>query len=69
MRSDDFTKLELPGFRHVDSHTLEFDLGRDHDVNEVFALLNKADIHVKGMRNKSNRLEQLFLSRLKNSTV
>ncbi len=67
--SDDFSQLALPGFRHVDSHTLEFDLGRDHDVNEVFALLNKADIHVKGMRNKSNRLEQLFLSRLKNSTV
>ncbi len=69
MSSEDFARHALPGFRFVDSHTLEVDLGRDHDVNEVFALLNQADIHVKGMRNKSNRLEQLFLSRLKNSTV
>jgi len=30
----------------------------------VFAELDKQNIHVSSMRNKTNRLEELFLSRL-----
>lgn len=67
MSSKDFVQPALPGFRHVDSHTLEVDLARDQDVNDVFALLNQAGVLVKGIRSKSNRLEQLFLSRLKSA--
>jgi ABC-2 type transport system ATP-binding protein len=64
-----FAAAALARFRYIDGHTMEIDLGRDQDVNEIFAILNAANIQVKGMRSKSNRLEQLFLSRLKNSAT
>jgi len=69
LSSSAFSALELSHFRYMESHVLEMDLGRDHDVNEVFAELNRAGIQVKGVRTKSNRLEQLFLSRLKSSST
>ncbi|MGP1609170.1 MAG: ABC transporter ATP-binding protein [Burkholderiales bacterium] len=60
---------ELPGFdvRLVDETTLEVGLQRQQNLNDVFALLSAAQISVKSMRNKSNRLEQLFVSLLKDS--
>ena len=64
-----FAAPALARFRYIDAHTMEVDLGRDQDVNEIFAILNAANIQVKGMRSKSNRLEQLFLSRLKSSST
>jgi ABC-2 type transport system ATP-binding protein len=49
----------------VDETTLEVAIEKGQDLNEVFAQLSARDIHVKSMRNKSNRLEQLFVSLLK----
>ena len=46
----------------VDSQTLEVQVKKYETMNELFALLNQLDIEVLSMRNKSNRLEQLFLS-------
>ena len=68
LSESEFSTRGLARFRHVDTHTLEVDIGRDHDVNEAFSVLTQAGLQVKGMRNKSNRLEQLFLSRLKNAS-
>ncbi|WP_198266134.1 ABC transporter ATP-binding protein [sulfur-oxidizing endosymbiont of Gigantopelta aegis] len=44
-----------------DSMTLEVEIKKSEGVNLLFSLLNKNNIEVLSMRNKSNRLEQLFL--------
>ncbi|GGJ95553.1 ABC transporter ATP-binding protein [Luteimonas terricola] len=57
------TLPEIPGaeVRAVDAHTLDVDMPRAMDLNRVFAALDAAGIHVRSMRNKSNRLEELFV--------
>lgn len=48
--------------RVIDDHTLEVDVKKTHTINSVFTELNKQGIEVLSMRNKSNRLEELFVS-------
>ncbi len=57
---------DLPGFtvNMVDEHTLEVGLDRKQSLNEVFDQLSAQQVRIKSMRNKSNRLEQLFVSLL-----
>ena len=57
----------MPGYdvKLVDETTLEIAIEKGQDLNQVFALLSARGISVKSMRNKSNRLEQLFVSQLK----
>ncbi|MAY02517.1 MAG: ABC transporter [Gammaproteobacteria bacterium] len=59
----------LDGFDlvQIDNHSLEVTLDKNQDINEVFKLLDQQDIKIKSMRNKTNRLEQLFVSLLQNS--
>ncbi len=45
----------------TDAHTLDLDMPRAMDLNRVFAVLGEAGIRVRSMRNKSNRLEELFM--------
>ena len=40
---------------------LEVEKGPDRDLNELFVQLNAKDIKVVSMRNKANRLEELFI--------
>ncbi len=47
--------------RLIDETTLEVDVSKDQAINHVFAELSAHGIHVISMRNKSNRLEQLFM--------
>lgn len=53
----------INGFKHtfVDEQTLEVEVVRDQGINELFEQLTKQGIKVLSMRNKSNRLEELFL--------
>ncbi len=51
----------------LDDHTLEVILPREHAVNDLFSYLTKHDINVLSMRNKTNRLEQLFMDMLDKS--
>jgi len=53
----------LDGFRarRVDWHSLEVEIDKDQTLNEVFAVLSTRGIEVLSMRNKANRLEELFL--------
>jgi len=46
----------------IDGFTLEVVISKEHSLNYVFGCLNEQDIQVTSMRNKSNRLEELFLS-------
>jgi ABC-2 type transport system ATP-binding protein len=57
---------ELPAppgvsLRRLDDFTLEAELSRAHDLNALFAALSSGGITVKSMRNKTNRLEELFV--------
>jgi len=45
----------------VDNHTLELSVQKNHTLNDVFSLLSAQGIAISSMRNKSNRLEELFV--------
>jgi len=54
---------EIPGFRATlaDDHTLEVEVSKGQNLNEIFARLSAQGIEVNSMRNKVNRLEELFI--------
>ena len=47
--------------RVVDDTTLEVDVTRDQGINGMFAELSQLGIEVTSMRNKANRLEEIFM--------
>ncbi|WP_144211011.1 ABC transporter ATP-binding protein [Shewanella donghaensis] len=51
--------------RLVDGHTLEVDVAKENNLNDLFNQLSNADIEVLSMRNKANRLEELFVELVK----
>src|SRR5882672_9941668 len=53
----------LEGFKTTlpDDHTLEVEVSRGQSLNEIFARLSAQGIEVNSMRNKVNRLEELFI--------
>ena len=55
--------LSLPGYRVTapDETTLEVEVNKEQNLNEIFAALSAAGGEVVSMRNKSNRLEELFM--------
>ncbi|MEA3105494.1 MAG: type transport system ATP-binding protein [Gammaproteobacteria bacterium] len=54
---------DIPGFRATlaDDHTLEVEVSKGQNLNEIFARLSAQGIEVNSMRNKVNRLEELFV--------
>src|SRR5450631_4094580 len=54
---------DIPGFRAAlsDDHTLEVEVSKGQNLNEIFAQLSAKGIQVNSMRNKVNRLEELFI--------
>jgi ABC-2 type transport system ATP-binding protein len=56
-------KPELENFttRLTDEVTLEVDVAKQQDLNQVFAQLSQHNIQVISLRNKTNRLEELFV--------
>ena len=55
--------------RYVDEHTLEVDVTKDRSINELFHALSAKDLHVLSMRNKANRLEELFMRFVENNEL
>jgi ABC-2 type transport system ATP-binding protein len=53
----------LNGFSAVlsDEHTLEIEMAKTQSLNDIFAQLSAQGIAVTSMRNKVNRLEELFI--------
>jgi ABC-2 type transport system ATP-binding protein len=45
----------------TDDHTLEVEIAKEQNLNEVFAQLSALGIEVLSMRNKVNRLEEIFM--------
>ena len=54
---------ELPGYTvHMpDDHSLEIEVSKEQSLNDIFSRLSAAGIDVLSMRNKTNRLEELFM--------
>lgn len=54
---------EFSGFQTklIDNTTLEVEIPSSSSLNELFANLSNQNIYLKSMRNKANRLEELFL--------
>jgi ABC-2 type transport system ATP-binding protein len=57
------TPPQLSGFSAtlVDEHTLEIEMSKAQSLNDIFAQLSSQGITVNSMRNKVNRLEELFI--------
>ncbi|HHQ4901291.1 ABC transporter ATP-binding protein [Aeromonas veronii] len=55
---------EVPEFngRMQDERTLEVDLDKSQSLNSLFEQLSKQQVQVVSMRNKANRLEELFVN-------
>lgn len=55
--------LDIIGVRFnlIDAVTLEVTMDKAHTLNDLFQLLETQGIRVRSMRNKSNRLEELFV--------
>ena len=54
---------DLPGYALAlaEDGSLEVEVNKDQNLNDVFAALSAQGIEVVSMRNKSNRLEELFM--------
>ena len=48
----------------IDNTTIEVEVDRRNNINELFASLTSKNINVTSMKNKRNRLEELFLNLL-----
>ena len=59
--------LENISHQLIDNTTLEVEINRDDGLNHLFSLLSKQNIEVCSMKNKANRLEELFLSLVEKS--
>ncbi|WP_344800230.1 ABC transporter ATP-binding protein [Litoribacillus peritrichatus] len=59
-------EVELNGYgvRRIDDHTLEVVVTKDQTLNKLFEQLDRASVNVHSFRNKSNRLEETFVSML-----
>jgi ABC-2 type transport system ATP-binding protein len=54
---------DLPGYAvaMADDGSLEVEVKKDQNLNDIFAALSARGIEIVSMRNKANRLEELFL--------
>jgi ABC-2 type transport system ATP-binding protein len=55
--------LQLEGFKYTpgNEHEIEVEVFKDQNLTQLFAALSNAGLQVDSMRNKSNRLEELFM--------
>jgi len=60
-------KLESASLEVIDEHCIEVTVSGGLSINSVFAVFSEAGIEIDSMRNKTNRLEQLFLSKLESN--
>lgn len=54
--------LKTHKLRKIDEQTIEADICRDNTINSLFTELNEHGIKVLSLRNKTNRLEELFMN-------
>ncbi len=47
--------------RQLDDHSLEVEVEKGQTINKLFSELDKMGVHVGSMRNRANRLEEMFV--------
>jgi ABC-2 type transport system ATP-binding protein len=54
---------ELPAYKTLltDDHTVEVEVSKGQSLNDIFSQLSSQGVRVTSMRNKVNRLEELFM--------
>lgn len=52
------------GVRKIDADTIEMTVQKGESVNDAIVALNRLNVRVRSMRNKTNRLEELFLQKI-----
>jgi ABC-2 type transport system ATP-binding protein len=57
----EYPEVEGYELRAIDDYCLEVEIHRDKPVNDLFEQLSRAGVEVSSMRNKVNRLEELFV--------
>ena len=57
----DTPRIEGYGVTRIDDHTLEVEVTQEQGLNQVFARLATLGLDVVSMRNKVNRLEEIFM--------
>ena len=60
--------LEGVKFRLAGTQSIEAEIKKDISINRLFDLFNQQNLEVLSMRNKSNRLEELFISLIENGS-
>lgn len=57
-------ELQIQGFlaRRVDAHTIEVEVEKGQLINDVFTQLDHSGIRINSMRNRANRLEEMFVN-------
>jgi len=60
----------LPGYgvTKVDEHTVEIEASKEQSLNEIFGAFTSQGVEVLSMRNKTNRLEELFVRLVEGSS-
>jgi ABC-2 type transport system ATP-binding protein len=54
------------GIKLIDDHTIEVEISKDQGLNDIFAALSAGGIEVLSLRNKVNRLEEMFMRLVEN---
>jgi len=58
--------LDNYNLKLIDTTTIEVEIDRERNINKLFEILTKKNINITSMRNKTSRLEELFLKLLNN---
>ena len=58
--------LDEYNLKLIDTTTIEVEVDRERNINKLFEILTKKNIDITSMRNKTSRLEELFLKLLNN---
>lgn len=48
--------------KHLDEYEIQVTITKNHSINDLFEILNKEKISITSFRNKTNRLEALFVN-------
>ncbi|MCP3674518.1 MAG: ABC transporter ATP-binding protein [Gammaproteobacteria bacterium] len=65
---DNIGELEGYQYKKRDTNSLEVEITKGKGVNDLFTQLNERDIKVLSLRNKTNRLEELFVRLVENKS-
>jgi ABC-2 type transport system ATP-binding protein len=65
---EEIGQLQGYQFRKRDINSIEVDIPKGQGVNQLFEQLNEKNITVLSLRNKSNRLEELFVRLVENKS-